>query len=169
MRVIIALFFLSLAPLARSADTLQKDLFAILSIPQQELSKSLKSSQESLQIEVQSNDQRVASHALLALWLLSDSQQQVELVWWKSKSPLLRTIAAALLLTGSGENVANTPFLDATRFNEKENRERTHELKLVEDEGNTIGSALKELIDKTYEINPNEWKSALRLKFSVFH
>lgn len=160
------IFLLSVASVR--ADLRQELLSAIRADPKGVSHLLSENSLGRLQADVQSNDPAISSKALLAIWLLGDSQQTVELTWWKSKSPLLRSLAGALLLTGNEENVANAPFLDATRFNETESSHRAFELKMVENESKSIGSALKALIDETYDDNPSEWKSALRLKFSAF-
>jgi hypothetical protein len=164
----IIILFLSLSTAWVHAD-LKQEMLSVLTTDHGSISKLLKENAvASLQFEVRSNDPAVSTRALLAIWLLGESQEQIELVWWKSKSPKLRSLAATLLLTGNAENTANVPLLDPDRFNESERGDRARELKMIETEGRVFGGALKKLIMQTYDDNPNEWKSALRLKFATF-
>lgn len=122
-----------------------------------------------LSIAIQSSDDTTVASALLAYWLFGgEGAVYTELSWWKSKSPLLRSLAAALLLTGRAENTSNAPHLDAMRFGDKEREERLRELQLVLKNEKRLGSALEHLIDEAHAQNPTAWLARLKLRFSRF-
>ncbi len=117
-----------------------------------------------------SYDESSAATALITYWLYGgESSTHAELIWWRSKSPTLRSLAAALLLTGrTKENISGVPYLDATRYSAQERSSREEELQLIEVNEKQLGAALKSLVNETYSVNPNEFKDALKLRFSSY-
>jgi hypothetical protein len=117
----------------------------------------------SQQLVIESNDLHTASRAVRVEWLIGELRD-VELAWWKSKNRVIRLISAALLLTGRHEDTSDVPFLDASRFEPAERKEREEELAFFRARELAFRSAIVRLLDQTDAVNPNPYKKTLRFR-----